>query len=282
MKTIVHISDLHFGRANPALATALTQQINVIRPDVVAVSGDLTQRAREREFQQAREFLQALSYPKIVVPGNHDVPLHDVVARFYAPLARYRRYITEDLEPYYDDDAIALLGINTARSLTFKNGRINREQVAAACERLDRHSEAMIRIVVTHHPFDLPASHRPRDLVGRARMAMIGFAACNVDVFLSGHLHLSGIIHTVDRYRIAGHSALVIQAGTAISTRGRGEWNSWNVIRISRPYLSVERFAWSPESGVFASTEQDHFIKRVDGWARTEQPQDNALTERIA
>src|SRR5712692_261502 len=113
----------------------LTTLVRQKTPDVVAVSGDLTQRARTREFQEARRFLDALPSPQIVVPGNHDVPLHNLYARFLRRLDKYRRYITDDLDPYYADQEIAILGVNTARSLTIQGGRIGREQVARIRER---------------------------------------------------------------------------------------------------------------------------------------------------
>ncbi|HMB43540.1 MAG TPA: metallophosphoesterase, partial [Luteimonas sp.] len=156
MRTIAHLSDLHFGRTDPAVLTPLVDAIAAAQPDVVAVSGDLTQRARESQFIQAREFLDRLPSPQIVIPGNHDVPLYDVMRRFAAPLARFRRHVTSDLAPFYQDDEIAIAGVNTARSLTFKGGRINAGQVEAIAERFARLPPAVLRIVVTHHPFDLP------------------------------------------------------------------------------------------------------------------------------
>src|SRR5438270_804255 len=125
MRTLVHLSDLHFGRIDPAVVDALAVAVSTLRPHLVAISGDLTQRAREREYRAAREFLDRLPRPQIVVPGNHDVPLHNVVQRFFGPLTLYRRYISNDLEPFFIDDEIAVAGVNTARSLTWKGGRIN-------------------------------------------------------------------------------------------------------------------------------------------------------------
>src|SRR5215204_973472 len=104
MRSILHLSDLHFGRVNPVLLEPLMTTVREVEPDVVAISGDLTQRARSHQFQQARAFLDALPTPQIVVPGNHDIPLHNLFARFVEPLTKYRRYITEDLQPVYDDE----------------------------------------------------------------------------------------------------------------------------------------------------------------------------------
>src|SRR5919112_3894904 len=112
MRRIVHLSDLHFGRVNPALIDPLTKLIHELQPHLVAVSGDLTQRARSYQFQQARAFLDTLPKPQIVVPGNHDIPLHNVFARFLEPLTKYKRYITEDLQPAYANEEVVVIGVN--------------------------------------------------------------------------------------------------------------------------------------------------------------------------
>jgi 3',5'-cyclic AMP phosphodiesterase CpdA len=251
MRTVVHVSDLHFGRVDPALLAPLRNAIAEARPDVVVVSGDLTQRARRAQFRAARDFLATLPMPQVVVPGNHDIPLYDVARRFLAPLARFRRYITDDPMPGFFDRELAVVGVNTARSLTFKGGRINIDQVRAVAERFEGLPEHVTRIVVTHHPFDVPAGGDPDDVLGRAPMAMAEFARAEVDVFLSGHLHRSNIDTTAQRYRINGFAALVVQAGTATSTRGRGEHNAFNVLRIGDRDLRIETWRWLPAQGVF-------------------------------
>ena len=268
MKTIAHLSDLHFGRIDEATLEPVVRALEEARPDLVAVSGDLTQRAREEQFRAARAFLDALPRPQIIVPGNHDVPLYRVWERFLAPLDKYRRFITEDLEPYYADDEIAVVGINTARSLTFKNGRVNTRQVERIREHLCALDDSVTKIVVTHHPFDVPAGHDADDLVGRAALAMEALARCGADLLLAGHLHVGRTGHTAERYKIAGHSALVVQAGTATSTRHRGEANSFNVVRVQHPYVQVERLAWQPDAVRFAPASSETFQHTPDGWAR--------------
>ena len=266
MRTIVHLSDLHFGRVDQRIIAPLLERITSIGPDLIAVSGDLTQRARRRQFQQASAFLGRLPFPKVVVPGNHDVPLFNVAARLFDPFGGYRRWIGPDLEPAFVDDEVAVIGLNSARALiTGGRGRLNLEQISAVAARMRALPPAAVKVIVTHHPFDLPAGV-PRDhLVGRASMAMQHFAEAGADLFLAGHLHVSHVGHTADRYNIAGHSALVVQAGT-LSTRGRGELNTFNVLRIERPEMAIERYSWETGSRTFDRSFAGTFRHTPAGW----------------
>jgi 3',5'-cyclic AMP phosphodiesterase CpdA len=269
MRVVVHLSDVHFGRLNPATVQPLSEAIARHAPDLLAVSGDLTQRARRSEFAAAREFLDALPFRRLVVPGNHDVPLYNVFTRFVTPLARYQHAITADLSPVYRDDEMIVVGVNTARSLTWGEGRINARQVDAVVAQLASAPRDLIRIVVTHHPFDLPTGVAEARLLGRARAAMEQLAKAGADLFLAGHLHISHIGHTAERYRIGGHSALVVQAGT-VSTRSRGEEPSFNVLRIEGPRISIERQVWDVARGDFGGRGQSYYRRAVEGWIKTD------------
>jgi 3',5'-cyclic AMP phosphodiesterase CpdA len=269
MRKIAHISDIHFGDANAMVVERLVESIVELKPELVVVSGDLTQRARSGQFRDARRFLDRLPKPQLIVPGNHDVPLYNVFARFVTPLKKYRRHITADLTPEYCDDEVGVFGINTTRSLTIKGGHVTGEQVDDLVSRLNAVDEEKVKIVVTHHPFDLPEGFDEDDIVGGAKKVMPRLVECGADVFLAGHLHVSNITYSARRYRLEnGYSALIIQAGTAASLRERGEENSFNLLEIENPILTVKRFQCGlPESGFhLATTEQ--FIKTERGWAR--------------
>jgi 3',5'-cyclic AMP phosphodiesterase CpdA len=266
MRTVVHLSDLHFGRVDPRLVAPLVQTIQAIAPDLIAVSGDLTQRARRSQFVQARAFLERLPFPTIIVPGNHDVPLYNIVARFLSPLTGYRRYIAHDLEPVFVDEEMIVVGLNSARSVVFSgSGRLNEAQVQLAAERLGHAAPHVVKIVVTHHPFELPEGHGEEHLIGRSRMAMEQLARVGADLFLAGHLHVSHVGRTAERYKISGHSALVVQAGT-MSTRGRGELNSFNVVRLARPRITVDRHTWDEERQTFRTSWSGAFQHTPAGW----------------
>lgn len=265
MRTIVHLSDLHFGRIDEGLLDPLRRTLENLSPNLVVVSGDLTQRARARQFRQARDYLASLPRPQLVVPGNHDVPLYNVFQRLLSPLRKYRRIITADLEPAFIDEEIAVVGVNTARSLVFKGGRINDAQVDALRARLCGLPPRMTKIVVTHHPFNVPKDSGEQDqIVGRARMALEKLAGCGADVLLSGHLHAAHVGHTATRYDIAGLSALVVHAGTALSTRSRGHPNTFNVLRVSPRHIDVVRYAWT--NGAFAPAGTESFDHDARGW----------------
>lgn len=266
MRTLVHLSDLHFGRVDEALLEPLRALVHQIAPDVVVVSGDLTQRAKSEQFEAARAWLDTLPGPQIIVPGNHDISLYNVFRRFVQPLERYKRYITDELAPAYIDGEIAVLGLNTARSLTFKDGRVNEEQIAQIRERLAGLAPDVTRIVVTHHPFDLPEAAKEEEVVGRAVDAMKAFAASGVDVLLAGHLHASHAGSTAERYPLADFAALVVQAGTATSTRGRGETNSFNVLRIQPSTVEVDRYAWDIVGQRFQLVSTDKFMRSGNVW----------------
>ena len=267
MRTIVHLSDLHFGRIDPAIVQPVIVSIGNLRPDVVAVSGDLTQRARTAEYIAARAFLRALPSPQIVVPGNHDVPLHNLFSRFVRSLVRYRNYIASDLAPFYSDAEIAVAGVNTARALTWKSGRINRAQLATLQRQFRAVPPDRTKIVVTHHPFDLPAG-ASGEVVGRSRLAIKTLAECGVDVLLAGHFHIADVGYTAKRYNVPGYSALVVSSGTSTSTRGRGEPNSFNVITVERPNITIRRHVWLPGAGCFDEVSIEQFVKTADGWTR--------------
>jgi 3',5'-cyclic AMP phosphodiesterase CpdA len=244
VRTIAHLSDLHFGRHDETAAECLLADISQTKPNVVVVTGDLTQRARHRQFAAARAFLEKLPRPVLVVPGNHDVPLYDIVERFLGRLARYRRYICSELQPFFADDEIALLGLNTARSATLANGRISRKQAAAIKAVFSEVPAGRLRVLGTHHPLAAPSTASNFASVGRAAMALEAITEAGVRLVLSGHHHraLSGGL--TGSGLVAEGSILLVHAGTAISTRLRGEPNSYNLLQVEPTAVTctVRRF----------------------------------------
>jgi 3',5'-cyclic AMP phosphodiesterase CpdA len=247
MKAIVHLSDLHFGTEDKAVLAALLGDLDGVtaqRPTLVAISGDLTQRARAKQFHAARHFLDNLLIPYIVVPGNHDVPLYDLFRRFWRPLDLYKQCITDDLTPVFMQDDLAVMGITTAHGFTHKHGRVTQEMADKVCRTLSS-SAAPWKILVAHHPFVIP--HGVDELPVRgADFALPQFECCGVDVILGGHLHVS---HASDvaGFRSDDNKVICVAAGTAISTRLRGEPNSYNRLCIDGEMLSVYHRVWNGE-----------------------------------
>src|SRR5918993_3204792 len=273
MRRIIHLSDVHFGRTDPAVVTAVLALVRRLDPHLVAVSGDLTQRARAWQFRAARAFLDALPCPQLVVPGNHDVPLYDVARRFLDPLGNYKRYITTNLRPVHADQEFVAVGLNTTRSFTVKDGTIRPSDLRHAREALDGRSEEAVKIVVAHHPFEYPDDASMRWQKAAVIRALEALAAAGADVFLTGHLHLSYTGHTAARYRIAGRTAVIVEAGTATSTRQRGETNSFNLLHVERSQIVVERWQWQQGSSEFIIADAQTFDRSATGWsARTPEP----------
>jgi 3',5'-cyclic AMP phosphodiesterase CpdA len=268
MRTLIHLSDLHFGRVEAGVLQPLSAMLWQVHPDLIVVSGDFTQAASDDEFLEARKFLSTLPEPRLVVPGNHDMPFPNILRRFTVGLDRYRHHISDDIEPYFEDNEIAVMGINTARIRSLRGGSINASQMERVEQRMCSLNSKVTKILVTHHPFDLPESFGRKLLVRRSRQALEKLAGC-VDLLLAGHMHISHAGHTAARYKIHGQSAIFVQAGTATSTRNRGEPNAFNLIRIEWPNIDVERMTWNPKHHMFSVTMTDHFHRTPGGWART-------------
>jgi len=270
MKKIAHISDLHFGRVNKDAAEGLLVDIKNHAPDLIIISGDLTQRARISQFKEARDYMKKLGFPVFVIPGNHDIPFFDVFRRFFAPLDRYREYINDDLRPFYVDNEIAVYGINTARSNTWSEGRISMEQMAAMKEQLCGLPSDLLKIVVTHHPFIVPPGRVGIRIVGRAVRALDIIDECQIDLLLAGHLH--DAFHTDIRtyHTTRERSVIVAQAGTSISKRTRYmKPNSYNMIHAANNYLRIEERRWNDRT--FESSLVTTLAKVENEWRKQDE-----------
>ncbi len=247
MPRLVHLSDLHFGAHDERMVEAVEQRIDELKPDLVVISGDFTQRARTEQFREACQFLERLQragHEVLGVPGNHDVPLYDVLRRFLSPLSRYRRFIDDNLCPFVELPGLAVLGINTARSLTFKDGRINHDQVAFIRDVFSRAPKDSFRVLVTHHPlFALEVAGDLAPAIGRQELALDAIQEAGVDMLLAGHNHHASSHSASDLVTRAGR-ALVVQAGTATSTRVREQEQSFNCIDVADASVTITVNAW--------------------------------------
>lgn len=267
MTRLIHLSDLHFGAHDPEMVAGVERKIDDAAPDLVVISGDFTQRARTEQFQEACRFLERLreaGHEVLAVPGNHDVPLYDVFRRFLSPLTRYMRYIDDTLCPMLEIPGATVLGINTARSFTFKDGRINEEQIRFIQETFERTDPNASRVLVTHHPlFALQVGESVTRAVGRSELALDALGEAGVDMLLAGHNHDASVHSARDLVTRAG-PALVVQAGTATSMRVREQSQSFNRIDLDGRSITVTVESW--DGSDFAAEDSQRYEKQNDHW----------------
>lgn len=242
-RCIAHLSDLHFGAEDPAVVAALAADIAQQPPDLIAVSGDLTQGARHREFAAAMTFLRALPAPVLAVPGNHDITPYDLLERFSDPYRRWRQHVAPQTEPVWTDAEVAVIGLNTARRgglyLNWARGRVSRDRLARVEERLASLPSGLFRIVVAHHPFVAPALAPAAQLVGNAGSALAAFARHGVGLVLTGHLHLPDVQPAIE-----SSGMLLVQAATSTSRRLRGTPNAYHRITVEGGRARVATRIW--------------------------------------
>ena len=264
MRRILHISDLHFGRDRPELQRPLIATINRLAPDLVAISGDFTQRARLGQYRAARAFLSKIEPPSIAVPGNHDTPLDNLLVRLLTPWKRYRHYIDRDLEPEWEDDQVALVGVNTVNRWSWQRGRIGRGTVRRICRAFEGREGRRMHIAMLHHPLE----HGPevdKRLMRGARAALERLGECGADIVLSGHLHTW---HARPFHEEAG--VLFVQAGTGLSTRQRGEPNDFNLLSVEGRGVAIEQWVAAEGETRFRPARSARFDKGDGVWRQAE------------
>ena len=249
MRRIAHISDLHFGRHDPGVAADLLAALERLAPDLVAVSGDLTQRARREEFAAAREFLARIRPPVLAIPGNHDVPLYNLLDRWLRPHARFEAFIGPDCCPRHVDAEIAVVGLNTAsRRLDRGGGRATPLHIEAIRAGFGGLSNDLFRVLVTHHPLLDPSDGSEIAATRDARPVLDAIADAGVDLLLAGHHHRPFSAEGAIDYLDVKRSLLIVQAGTAISTRLRGGSNSFNLVAIDGDRVDCTPYVWEADA----------------------------------
>lgn len=259
MTTLVHASDVHFGKPfRPAAAEAFLEAVERLRPDAVVVSGDFTQRAKVHEFEQAAAFLARLApLPVVVTPGNHDVPLYRVFERLSAPHRNYRRYICDELDTVTRIAGATFVALDSSEPYrAIVNGHLSRRQMDFARETFRASPEDDLRIVVTHHNLAPAPDYDRGPAVRGAGRALRAFAEMGVELVLSGHLHRAYLTNAYDvlpKSELAAE-VVIVHSGTTTSSRGRVREraeNSFNLIQVHARSVEVTRYMRFFDTGDF-------------------------------
>lgn len=256
MTRVLHISDTHFGTEVPVVVRALLALAAQQKPDVVLLGGDITQRARRGQFSAARSFIEALQLPVLVVPGNHDIPMYNVLARLLDPYGNYRRALGPVLEPVYEDDRLLAIGVNSTRPKYRVDGEVSPAQVQRVAQRLRAGRPGQLKIVMLHHPVRAIEPTDVSNLVGGRELAVPAWVDAGVDLVLGGHIHLPYVVPLHGSEGEAGRRAWAVQAGTAVSYRVRGNVpNSVNLIchemADGASHCELERWDFQVRQGAF-------------------------------
>ena len=266
---IAHLSDLHFGRHDQAVADALIPELTEQKLDLVVISGDFTQHGTEKEFKVAHEYVDKITAPVFAVPGNHDVPQMNLLPRMLRPYAHYLYSSGESLEPLVERYGLAVLGLKTSLRFTpdfnWSNGVLCRRQLARLKERFSHASPSAIRVIVAHHPLLYPEikAGMAQHTVRNADKALAEFATLGVKLVLSGHFHLSYVrVHEqpgsskegvpTGLRQAASAPILVAQTSSTTSTRLRGDPNAYNLVEIDQDKIAIDVREW----------QQDHWVTR--------------------
>lgn len=266
MIRVAHISDPHFGTEDPPVCIALTRELLLEAPDLVVLTGDITQRARIDQFLAARAFLDGLApLPVLAMPGNHDLPLFDLFARFSAPYGRFLRYISPSLAPVWQKQDLAVLGVNSTSFLRHKHGELPMELIDKVAQELERLPQCF-KVVSLHHPLTALGGEDRNNRVRHAEEAIRIWSEAGADVFLGGHIHLPSCVSGGNPQK----QTVFVQAGTAVSTRRRGCCpNSYNIIRFETDgtrRMCIEQRDHDNESRCFITSMSKNATYGADGW----------------
>jgi len=266
MTRILHLSDPHFGTEQDQVLTALLALSHTLKPDLVLLGGDITQRARESQFSAARRFVRALKRPVLAVPGNHDIPLFNIFARIFRPYGAYQKAMGLALEPVWETDSLLVVGVNSTRPRRHERGEVDERQVAQVALRLKRANVDALRVVLLHHPVRASGKEDLHNLLIGREHAVPTWVEAGADLILGGHIHLPYVLPA-----LAGstHRAWVVQAGTALSKRIRGDVpNSVNVIdhevRRGQHHCDVQRWDYDSKIRAFRCVRNDELMWERD------------------
>jgi len=280
MSVVLHLSDTHFGTERAQVVEALVALAAQQRPDVVVLSGDITQRARPAQFRSAKAFVDRLGAPVLAIPGNHDIALFDLWARLTRPYARFAKVFGPELEPVVSLPDWLIVGVNTTRAWRHSHGEVSGTQIARVASLLATAKPEQLRVVVVHQPLAVPEAGEASNLLRGHADAAKAWAQAGADLVLGGHIHLPYTLSLQGLVR----RLWVVQAGTAVSKRTRaGVPNSVNLLRWGDATAMQEAAApCAPPPGKCCLIERWDFSEHQLAFTRTDvttvQPERSATT----
>lgn len=265
---LIHLSDPHFGTADPRQAERLVELCRDLNPDLTLISGDFSMRARIHEMVAAKAWLARLPEPQLKIPGNHDVPLiNHVFQRFFAPFKRYRDYICEDLEPTATLPIGKLISFNSSTPFgwhaDWSRGFLDPLQAMRMSR--DLMDVEGLRLVTFHHPLWRPDNSK-RALIAPLPMIHSALAESKVDIVFSGHFHQS-TVRTLDYTDGSGGNHLISQASTACSIRLKNEPAGFHVVDLEPKIANFTRYHWEDDD--YQILDQSKFLKSGHRWQQT-------------
>lgn len=259
--TVLQISDPHFGTEQAPVASALIALVDEISPDVLVLSGDVTQRARASEFRAASAFVARLGIPHVLsIPGNHDIPLFNLIARAFSPYAGFCNAFGAELEPSYATSDCLIVSVKTTRRYRHVDGEISTEQRERVAKQIRAAETQQVRVVVLHQPIAVPRTSEQKNVVHGHEAAIARWARAGADIILAGHIHLPFVLPLHEAKPGLPRHLWAVNAGTALSSRVRHDaGNSVNILRFTRaapPTCSVEHWGYSAALGSFIQSSQ--------------------------
>ncbi len=258
-RRILHVSDVHFGPLHQDdRRRGVERLVAERRPDLLVVSGDLTQRAKPHQFRAARAWLDGLTVPTLAVPGNHDVPMYRFWERLGAPFWAWRTHFGRGLEPSWADAELFVVGVNSAYNWTIENGRLTAARLSELERQFATAPAGACRVAVVHHELLIAPGFLPRRPLRNARAAVASLSRAGAEIVLSGHLHQGWAGSTASLYPETAPPFQVIFSGTTTSSRGRGTEhgrNSCNWIEVNEKQIQVTKLLWEDASAGFEPVE---------------------------
>ena len=267
---LMHISDLHAGPPfRLQLAEQVAREAHELKPDLLVISGDFVQRADfVNQWQVIAAYLKTLPEPRLVVAGNHDVPMFNPYIRLFRSLTRYKRYISPDLNPVFERPGLAVVGGCTAHGRTVDGGYLSPEQIATMERHLNRFPEGICKVAVLHHHVVNPPGSEHRNMISNADEAVQLLDRCGVELLLCGHIHVSYVGTTLDVLPDLRQGTIICQSGTTTSRRGHGREkgkNSYNVIEIEDTVIRIGQHMFLEDAGRFVPVAEHVFPRRSAG-----------------